>query len=609
MVVGPYLLDAPHFDGVLGVTINGQHRCHAVFVTTRLALSIASCFLVPTPFNDTQQHECLRAGCESSIVPVTSVRLVAAPDARLKSVDARVTRISVRFTAAWAIPICTRELCGEGWDIALLELNPSCDHGPLACLPPMSVATVRASIGMTPTAVGYGANPEYNKRGEYDLVLHANGSGVRRAAPARIWKVESKQRLAAERISTASEGPLDARIGPFCVGDYGAALVSQRGDVWELDGLSVPSSDPKDHWVGAGAEGCAQPNADAWSVYSARCWIEYEARKWGHSPLVPAHAAECGDLDFYPPELSYHYLGGGGATSGEILASRGVAADGDQASDVAAALAGGGGVGGNCSTVSCELGVCVEGRCVCEIGVYGPRCTLRGPPPSTYTAYDSIIVAPHGADDEMCGSARAPCATLRHALARQYWQSHGGFASGLRWELTGGVGPPSVGVEITNARLANALITRTVFTQAEVTKFELGEVSASAYIAAAGAHYRPMGGGLASITLMDGTYEGASNRELILHGTDVVIRGLRGPETTLVDCASEIDGSFNLLFLRGEHAGVQVSGLTLRKCLVDEQIQTALAAVPKYFAAVAGSARWPAGRQGATFRGVRWLSA
>ena len=54
---------------------------------------------------------------------------------------------------------------------------------------------------------------------------------------------------------------------------------------------------------------------------------------------------------------------------------------------------------------------------------------------------------------------------------------------------------------------------------------------------------------------------------------------------------------------------MSVTGLTLRKCLTDEQVQIALAAHPEYYAAVAGPARWPSGRDGVLWRGNSWLSS
>ena len=58
-MIGPFAPDATHLDGAVGVSVGGQLRCGAVVVTARLALSIASCFLVATPLNEEQQVACL----------------------------------------------------------------------------------------------------------------------------------------------------------------------------------------------------------------------------------------------------------------------------------------------------------------------------------------------------------------------------------------------------------------------------------------------------------------------------------------------------------------------------------------------------------------------
>ena len=123
-----------------------------------------------------------------------------------------------------------------------------------------------------------------------------------------------------------------------------------------------------------------------------------------------------------------------------------------------------------------------------------------------------------------------------------------------------------------------------------------------------GAYYRPVGNARASLVLLDGTYAGEDNRDLVLHGVDVEIVGLRGPEYAFIDCRREIDGAYSYLILRGAHAGVEARGITLRKCLVEEQVHAALAAHPQFAAHVAVAARAPAGREGARFRGVRWES-
>jgi len=608
----PYTTNQPHLNGVVAVSIDGQIKCAAVLITARLALSVASCFLLPgtLPLSEAQQIACLQGTCEpNTVVSPSSVRLLGGNDARVREVAARVHRIAIRFTQPWAIPICTRALCGEGWDVALLEIDPSCAHGPLACLPPIPLSSVPAAIGLTPTAVGFGSNPSFDQRAEWDLRLATNGSGVRRVAPARVWRVASRQRMSAE--ATGDVGPAAAaaaaaglRLGPFCVGDMGAALLSERNGVWELDGLHVPASSPV--WS-SGGTACDIPQGDAWSTHASRCWIEDAARRWRLPPVVEAYRDECGTLDFHPPELDFHYLGGGGALgatydeSGQLVEDDGLVVPG--------------GVGGNCSVISCEMGVCIAGQCNCAGNFFGPRCTLRGPPPTFFTYLDSITVSPNGVDDDSCGGLRNPCRTLRQALARQYWQYYGGFSSGTTWELYGTDPPPS-GYPLVNEALTNGLQRKTVFTLSELASFGLADgVRTDSYIASqplgdiVPSYFRPLSKGVASITLLDGTYSGEGNVNLVLTGMDVQIRGLRGPDHVLIDCRQSLDGAHDYLFLRGEHPGCVVSGLTLRKCLVDAQVQATLSAHPQYFAHVAGPERWPEGRRGATFRGVRWSSS
>ena len=51
-----------------------------------------------------------------------------------------------------------------------------------------------------------------------------------------------------------------------------------------------------------------------------------------------------------------------------------------------------------------------------------------------------------------------------------------------------------------------------------------------------------------------------------------------------------------------------VRGLTLRMCLTESQMHGTLADHPQHAAQVAGAARWPAYRAGATFEHNHWLS-
>ena len=113
----PYTTNQPHLNGVVAVSIDGQIKCAAVLITARLALSVASCFLLPgtLPLSEAQQIACLQGTCEpNTVVSPSSVRLLGGNDARVREVAARVHRIAIRFTQPWAIPICTRALCGEG---------------------------------------------------------------------------------------------------------------------------------------------------------------------------------------------------------------------------------------------------------------------------------------------------------------------------------------------------------------------------------------------------------------------------------------------------------------------------------------------------------------
>lgn len=64
-----------------------------------------------------------------------------------------------------------------------------------------------------------------------------------------------------------------------------------------------------------------------------------------------------------------------------------------------------------------------------------------------------------------------------------------------------------------------------------------------------------------------------------------------------------------MLFLRGASELTRVSGLSLRKCLVAEQLAHALAPHPQYAAHVAGPARWDRTREGAVYARNRWISS
>ena len=194
------------YDSVLRVTVDGVPRCAATVVTpvrdnsTSLALSTASCFLQTATLSREQQADCIRGACgDDVIVPASSVRLVSGPDARTAPVVARVKRLAVRFTAWWAMPdVCSTPLCGEGWDVALLELEQGCELGPMPCVPPVGLPSVGATFGLTTLAIGYGEAPGFDRRAEWDLGLD-DGSGVRRHVAVRcsclraaVWRLQRR---------------------------------------------------------------------------------------------------------------------------------------------------------------------------------------------------------------------------------------------------------------------------------------------------------------------------------------------------------------------------------------------------------------------------------
>ena len=213
-------------------------------------------------------------------------------------------------------------------------------------------------------------------------------------------------------------------------------------------------------------------------------------------------------------------------------------------------------------------GVCIGGVCECDEDYFGPRCTLRGPPPPpplSLVPSKWIAVSPNGTDAPSCGSTRSPCATIQHALDLQAWRSVG----------------------LSDAERAAAVTS--------------------------GLSLWP------AVTLLDGTYGGAGNFGLVLHGVRVELRSLRGPERTTLDCSlgvgvgekrgvwssSDVWGS---LFTEGEGAEAAVVGFTLRKCLTEAQTHWALAPHPGHRAAVEGAARWPNSRRSAIYRQNLWVS-
>lgn len=151
------------YDSVLQVTVDGEPRCAATIIasnssSTSLAISAASCFLKTAALSREQQADCLRGACGSDIiVPASSINLVGGPDSREAPIVARVKRLAVRFTAWWAMAdVCSSALCGEGWDVALLELEQGCESGAMPCIPAVGLPTAAPSFGLFTLAVGFG---------------------------------------------------------------------------------------------------------------------------------------------------------------------------------------------------------------------------------------------------------------------------------------------------------------------------------------------------------------------------------------------------------------------------------------------------------------------
>jgi hypothetical protein len=175
----------------------------------------------------------------------------------------------------------------------------------------------------------------------------------------------------------------------------------------------------------------------------------------------------------------------------------------------------------------------------------GPRCSVAGPVPPAAPRRAAVVVSPSGVDADGCGSTRRPCASVRHALLVHFWE----------WAQ------------------------------------------------------RAEGEAAAEVVLLRGRYAGAANTALELHGVPLVLRGLEGAsELTEIDCTREPGRQWGALFAAGEGANVTVHGLTLRMCLTESQMHGTLADHPQHAAQVAGAARWPAYRAGATFESNIWLS-
>lgn len=153
------------YDSVLQVTVDGEPRCAATIVaspnsssSTSLAISAASCFLKTATLSREQQADCLRGDCGSDvIVPASSILLIGGPDSREAPIVARVKRLAIRFTAWWAMAdVCSSALCGEGWDVALLELEQGCKSGAMPCVPAVGLPTAAPSFGLFTLVVGFG---------------------------------------------------------------------------------------------------------------------------------------------------------------------------------------------------------------------------------------------------------------------------------------------------------------------------------------------------------------------------------------------------------------------------------------------------------------------
>ena len=532
MVAHGALDTAEVYPAVLGVSVDGLPRCAATLIDASLALVPASCLLAApnATLSTTQQEACLRGECGDALAPPPSILLLGGFDRRSAPIVGRVKRVASRFAAWWAMgDACSPALCGEGWDLALLEVDQSCVHGAVPCVPPAAIALHAPAIGDEVHVVGFGHAPNFDDRAEWHLRLAPDGGGVRRAAPARVANVLSGQ--------VVELAPAPGRETLLCAGDLGAAALARpppppppgngssssssdaaddaaAGDGWRLVSLALTGA------AGAAHSGCEVGSLGrSWSTHASRCWVEAALRNWGRPPLVAAFAAECDGHDLYPPEIA------------PLAAGAAVAAA--TAADPA------------CATVDCGAhGSCIDGACACRPAYHGPRCTVSGLP-RTPTPRANIAVSPDGADVEGCGSARAPCRTLRHALVEQFWDATG-----------------------------------------------------------AG---RADGEAPANVTLLDGTYAGPGNRALELHGVPLAIRSLRGPERVRIDC-SPGQMRWGTLFDRGEGGGVTVSGVTLRKCQTESQQHRALATHPDFAVHVAGAARWPEARTGASYVGNVWVS-
>lgn len=545
------------WSGVLSVSVDRRYiGCAATVVAARLAVSSASCFRTAAALSEEQQRACLRGECpEAAFAPAASIRLLGGRDPRVGMggyVAARVQRVRFVLTSRDHIGLkCDRAFCGEGWDVALLQLLPSCDiSSALACPAPVGIARSASAAGLRVTSVGFGDWPGFDRRLEWDLQLAEGGGGVRRHAESAVVSVQSEQllHLVSARDPDAAAGAAGGAAGgagALCTGDAGAALIVQRGDAAELVGVGLaplavePESEPferpffvRSHSAGNGTDrhgprraaggskagaACAHTSSLAWSTWVSRCWIEDTLRRWALPPLVQDHADECGAADLFPPDLATYPIG---AAPAAILARA---------------------AGNTCASVDCRGGECVGGACVCGGQSIGPLCTIAASPLPPLPSHEAIhVAAAGGADDGECGSLAAPCATIEHALLLQYWL-----------------------------------------------------------------HVQRPAAEAASVVLLNGTFGGGGNRGLTLHGNPVNVTSLHGAEACMIDC-SPGEGRFGSLVARGETGAATFSDLSLRLCVSESQAHGALASHPGYATHVAGAAGWPATREPARFLRNLW---
>ena len=507
------------------------------------------------------------------MVPAADVLLIAGSDPRGGPIAARIRRFATRYTSLEALPLaCTRTLCGEGWDVALLELDPVCDHGTTPCLTPLGVATSPPTIGMPLSAVGFGQRPARDLRQEWALGLGADGGGVRRVGTARVTQIVSSQLLRANADGEAAT--------LLCVGDHGAALVSRRDGAWQLDGVGLmrtAAAADAEGGSAAGVSGCPEEQARAWGVHVSRCWLEATVGGWGMSPLVDAHASECGhSRESNPRALSSTR---GGAKERELVqrARRGPCALSLAAarSDWLPPLGCAAGAASStfslqscgrpqsararrrtrrrrCAMLDCGAhGVCMGDGCACARGYVGPLCSVdeTSAPPLSVTLLESVAVSPNGTDGAGCGALVSPCRSIRHALLMQARRRRTPFPA------CAPAPPPRRGARRRSPscpdRARGPLKSATAVGDGQPAPPNPDRRGAWQYWHEA---WRANYSQPAWITLLEGTLAGDDNRALQLHGVRTRIRSIRGAAHTLVDCSPGRE-RWGTLFARRERCG------------------------------------------------------